>query len=82
MKRNRLLYGGFVVGVTALGLATRRYDRNLPDIIARYGGDTLWALMIFIGIGFLARAWSTGRVAGLALAVAYGVEISQLYHAA
>jgi hypothetical protein len=81
MKRNRLLYSAFAVGVIAAGLATRRYGRHLPEIVAVYGGDTFWALMVFVGIGLIARAWPTKWVAGLALAVSYGVEISQLYHA-
>jgi Protein of unknown function (DUF2809) len=81
MKRNRILYSAFEVGVIATGWGTRRYGRHLPEIVAVYGGDTFWALMVFVGIGLIARAWPTKRVAGLALAVSYGVEISQLYHA-
>jgi hypothetical protein len=81
MKRNRLLYGAFEVGVIATGWGTRRYGRHLPELVAVYGGDTFWALMVFVGIGLIARTWSTKRVAALALAVSYGVEISQLYHA-
>lgn len=81
MKRNRILYGAIEVGVIATGLGTRRYGKHLPEVIAVYGGDTLWALMVFVGIGLIARAWPTKWVAGLALAVCYGVEISQLYHA-
>lgn len=67
--------------VTVLGLASRRYAPVLPDVVARYAGDTLWALLAFIVIGVLAPRWRTARVAGLALAVSYLVEISQLYHA-
>ena len=81
MKRNRLLYVAFVLGIIALGLGTRRYSRHLPEVVAVYGGDTLWALMVFVGIGVIARTWPTKWVAGLSLALAYGVEISQLYHA-
>jgi hypothetical protein len=81
MKRNRLLYSAFAVGLIATGLGTRRYGTHLPEIVAVYGGDTLWALMVFVGIGLIAQAWPTKRVAGLALAVSYGIEISQLYHA-
>jgi hypothetical protein len=81
MKRNRLLYGVFEVGVIATGWGTRRFGRHLPEVVAVYGGDTFWALMVFVGIGLIAREWTTQRVAGLALAISYGVEISQLYHA-
>jgi hypothetical protein len=81
MKRNRLLYGVFEVGVIAMGWGTRRYGKHLPELVAVYGGDTFWALMVFVGIGMIARTWPTKRVAGLALVISYGIEISQLYHA-
>jgi len=80
-KRNRFLY--FVVGslVVALGLASRRYAAVLPVFFAQYAGDTLWAQMVFVAVGFLAPRWSSRRVAVVALGVSYSVEISQLYHA-
>lgn len=68
--------------MTALGLASRRYATLLPQFIAFYAGDTLWALMAFIAIGVAAPTWSTWRVLWAALGVAYAVEASQLYHAA
>jgi hypothetical protein len=68
--------------VVALGLASRRYAASLPEFIALYAGDTLWALMAFITVAWVAPAWSTVRVAGAALAISVGVEASQLYHAA
>jgi hypothetical protein len=67
--------------VAALGLASRRYAAVLPVFFAQYAGDTLWAMMVFIGIGFLAPAWSTFRLAAVALMVSYFVEVSQFYHA-
>jgi hypothetical protein len=81
MKRNRFLY--LVVGclVVAMGLASRRYGSALPDILAQYAGDTLWAVMVFVIIALLAPHWSSGRVAIVTLILSYGVEISQLYHA-
>jgi hypothetical protein len=64
------------------GLASRRYPELFPGFVARYAGDTLWAAMVF---WFLALGWrraSTGRLAASAVAVAFAVECSQLYHAA
>src|ERR1051326_7220903 len=81
VKRNRLFYfaaGGVVV---ALGLGSRRYAALLPKFLAEYSGDTLWALMVFLGVGFFARRWSSLRVAIVALLFSYAVELSQLYHA-
>lgn len=80
-KRNRLVYLAGVCLAIALGLASRRYASALPDFIARYAGDTLWAVMVFGLIGLIAAEWSTARVAVATLLVSYLVEFSQLYHA-
>ena len=80
-RRNRLVYLAGICLAVALGLASRRYASALPEFIARYAGDTLWAVMVFALIGLIAVEWSTARVAAVALIVSYGVEVSQLYHA-
>jgi hypothetical protein len=53
MKRDRLLYGACLVGIIVAGLGTRRSGRVLPEVVAVYGGDTLWALMVFVSLGFI-----------------------------
>ena len=53
----------------------------MPSALSNYGGDALWALMVFLGIGFLLPKSSTVTIALLALAFAWGVEFSQLYRA-
>lgn len=81
-RRNRAVYLIAAGVVTALGLASRRYAAVLPEVVGRYAGDTLWALMAFLVIGLCVPDWSTRRVAVAAIAVSYLVEASQLYHAA
>lgn len=80
MNRNRLAYLIVGCGVVALGLSSRRFAVRLPDFLAAYSGDTLWALMVFVVIGFFAPRWSSARVAVLALLFSFAVEFSQLYH--
>jgi hypothetical protein len=79
--RNRLLYGIALVVVIAAGLASRRFGHVLPVFVATYAGDTLWAAMVFVGLGFFFPRWPTRKIALAALAFAYTDEISQLYHA-
>jgi hypothetical protein len=81
MKRSRFVY--FLAGciVVPLGLASRRFAAVLPEFIATYAGDTLWALMAFLTVAFIAPRWPSLRVAYAALGLSYLVEISQLYHA-
>jgi hypothetical protein len=82
MVRRRPVYavGGLVILI--LGLASRQNAAALPVFVTDYAGDTLWALMVFAIVAFLVPRWSSLRVAAVALAIAYLVEASQLYHAA
>ena len=79
--RRRRVYAIALVVVIAAGLASRRFGDGLPVFVATYAGDTLWASMVFVGLGFVFPSWSTTTIAAAALAFAYLDEISQLYHA-
>ncbi len=80
-KRNRKIYAPLMLIVIGLGLASRKYGAYLPSWLADYAGDTLWALLIFLMIGFLLPTHSTRKVAIFALAFAFFIELTQLYHA-
>ncbi|PGF09763.1 hypothetical protein COM59_06965 [Bacillus pseudomycoides] len=80
-KRNRLLYAILTIIVVILGLASRKFAYALPNLLNAYLGDALWAIMIFIGFGFLFHKMKTKKIAFLSLLFCYGIEISQLYHA-
>ncbi len=79
--RSRLLYALLAVAVVAAGLFWRSGIIPLPGWLSNYGGDALWAVMVFLGISFLLPRASTLTVALLALGVAWSVEFSQLYRA-
>jgi glycopeptide antibiotics resistance protein len=80
-RRNRLPRLALIALVIALGLGTRRFGQSLPGFVATYAGDTLWALVAFLGIGLLLPRVSTWRVAALAMSFSVMIEVSQLYHA-
>ncbi|WP_249709472.1 DUF2809 domain-containing protein [Bacillus cereus] len=80
-KRNRLLYATFTIIVNILGLSSRNFAFALPELLNDYLGDALWALMIFIGFGFLFPKIETKKLAFISLIFCYGIEMSQLYHA-
>ncbi|MFM8570548.1 MAG: DUF2809 domain-containing protein [Pirellula sp.] len=63
------------------GLASRRYREYLPSLLADYAGDTLWSLVLFLAISTLMTRWPVLVRATIGLALAFLVEISQLYHA-
>lgn len=83
VSRSRLFYALLIVAVIALGLASRSgfAQGNLLPFISEYAGDTLWALMVFLGFGFLLPRLSTWQIASFAFGFAVLIEISQLYHA-
>ncbi|MEI6141900.1 MAG: DUF2809 domain-containing protein [Mariniphaga sp.] len=81
IKRKRFLYIIATLIVIILGLASRKLSNHLPEIINRYMGDALWALMIYIYVGIIFRKLPIKRVAISSLLFCYMIELSQLYHA-
>ncbi|WP_395749783.1 DUF2809 domain-containing protein [Prosthecobacter sp.] len=70
-----------LVLVLGAGLLWRSRYLPLAPFLSKYGGDALWALAVFLGAGLCSPRASTWRVAVIALAFAWGIEFSQLYHA-
>ena len=79
MYRGRFIYALLMMVVTTAGLASRSgYAANWPEIIRAYAGDTLWALMVFLTLGFLFTRAPTLHLAIAAMLIAIAVECSQL----
>ncbi|MEZ6062592.1 MAG: DUF2809 domain-containing protein [Planctomycetaceae bacterium] len=81
LSRLRLTYGGCMFVVIAAGLASRRYRDQLPAFVAEFAGDTLWALMVFLGVSLLMPNAPATRRGLAAIGFAFAIEFSQLYHA-
>lgn len=79
INRNRLVYTIAVIVVMIMGLMSRKIE-GLPRFLEVYSGDTLWAMMVFLGIAFLFNKQSTKYIALMALLFSFGIEFSQLYH--
>src|SRR3981189_2190627 len=78
--RNRLAWLVLIALAVVPGLGSRRFGHTLPGFVAAYAGDTLWALVAFLGIGLLLPRASTLRVASLAMLFSVMIEVGQLYH--
>lgn len=76
--RNRIWYALAAFAVVAAGLTSRRWGGASPW--AQAPGDALWATLVFVLVGIARPAWSTGKTAAVALAVAFVVEASQAVH--
>ncbi len=79
--RPRVTYALLLGSVLGAGLLWRSGWLPLSPFWFKYGGDSLWALAVFLGFGTIWRMASTTRVACLALAFSFAVEFSQLCHA-
>ena len=79
--RSRLRYAILTVLVIAAGLLWRSRFISLSPFFTKYGGDALWALMVFAGLAFVFNRASTLRLALRALGFSWAIEFSQLYHA-
>ena len=69
-----------LIVVVALGLGSRVYREQLPEFIALYAGDTLWATAVVVALGLVRRRASTASLATAACAISLAVECSQLAH--
>ena len=81
VSRSRGLYAVAMMLVVGAGLIWRSQMFSLPAFYSKYGGDALWALLIFLGFGFVFIRASTPRVALITFCFCCAVEFTQLYHA-
>jgi hypothetical protein len=79
--RHRGFYALLIAIVICAGTASRSETVGLPPFVAKYAGDALWALMVFLGIGFVLATRGTALVAAVAVVLSSADEFSQLYHA-
>lgn len=77
----RMAYALASVGVVGLGLLWRSQLLHLSPFMRKYGGDALWAVLVFCLVRFCRTSGRTVAAAGVAFAIAVVVELSQLYHA-
>jgi Protein of unknown function (DUF2809) len=80
VAQQRLKYVGLGVVTLFAGLTVRFAPLGLPWFVVKYGGSTMWALMVYWVLAFI---WPRSRVGWLALAagvIATLVEVQRLYH--
>lgn len=66
---------------TAIGILSRVYGSILPDFVARYAGDTMWAFALYFVIALFFLKRSFGFKFFWTCLIAALDELSQLYHA-
>ncbi|MGB1311000.1 MAG: DUF2809 domain-containing protein [Leucothrix sp.] len=79
--KTRLLYLALAFITMLLGLASRANNITLPDFIATYAGDTLWAMLVFWLVRAIAPTLDCVKSALIAIAFSFFIEFLQFYHA-
>lgn len=79
IRRQRLQLAIAIALIVITGLASRSFPFLFPSVLGKYPGDALWAMMILFGLAFLRPGIAPARLALVALAFTYLVELSQLY---
>ena len=81
-ERNRVAYAAIIAIVIVAGLGSRsRWATHLPAFVATYAGDTLWALMIYLGLGFTFPRAQVRSLSIAAMFISFAIEVSELYQA-
>jgi hypothetical protein len=80
VARQRLAYVGLGVVTLIVGLAIRFAPLGLPWFVVKYGGSTMWALMVYWVLAFSFPRSRVGWLAVAAGVIAALVEFQRLYH--
>jgi hypothetical protein len=79
--RPRTLTALLMLGTVLCGLTARFAPLGLPRFAVKYGGSTMWALMIYWVVSALRPAWCVGTAGMAAAIVATAVEFLKRFHA-
>jgi Protein of unknown function (DUF2809) len=77
----RATYALAAIGTVVLGLVWRSRILPLSPFIRKYGGDALWALLVYWLVCFCVPRMKIAASIGIAFGIAVAVEFSQLCHA-
>ena len=77
----RILHAVLALLTVPVGMSTRIYKAQMPYLIGAYGGDILYATLIFFCIRFCLPRKKLATIALYAYLVCITIECLQLYHA-
>ena len=76
--RSRAACGICALIVIGVGLASRRFPFLFPPFLGKYPGDSLWAMVVYLGWAVLLPKASIARLAVLALGSTWTIEFLKL----
>ena len=78
MKKLRICYAALIILIVVLGLYSRS-TLYKPAFFESYGGDTLWAMMVYFGFAFLLVRHHNKTIGCITVAFCCLIECSQLF---
>lgn len=81
IKKSRLIYLACFILIIPIGLSTRKYGYAIPHIVAKYGGDVLYATCWFFFLRMLLAKPPLQRIALYAFIVCAAIELLELIQA-
>ena len=69
-----------IAGTITAGLTLRLAHLGMPFFVTKYGGSTLWTLMIYLIVSSLRPYWTPYRSAASSGLIAVTAELFKLYH--
>lgn len=67
-----------LVAVILLGLGSRKFGAQLPDLIAGHAGDALWTVAVYLCLAIAFPHWPAWKLGVCSLGLSVMVELSQL----
>jgi Protein of unknown function (DUF2809) len=80
LMRQRAFYVGVGAVTLITGLLVRFAPLGLPWFIVKYGGSTMWALMVYWSLAFILPGTTPRTLALTAALISTLVEFQRLYH--
>lgn len=74
------MYAGLGAVTIIAGLVVRFAPLGLPWFIVKYGGSTMWALMLYWTLAFILPGTTPGTLALITALISALVEFQRLYH--
>lgn len=81
LVKRRLIYLLCFVLIIPIGLSTRKYGYAMPHIVAKYGGDVLYATCWFFFLRIFIAKRPVWNVALFACLICYVIEVLELIQA-
>jgi hypothetical protein len=80
LTKRIVVYLIYIVIISTIGLLTRSHAEWFPNVVAEYGGDTLWAALLFFLLRIILPKFPLSVIVKINLVIGFFIELQQLLH--